>query len=626
MRFRQIFCGLTLLFCAWVAQAQNIVTERSWVEDPTGTMTLAEVQQAPQTPFPSDVFTQGFSQSVYWIRLHIDPKAAVGLQPDESLVIRIRPPYQDQIQLFDPLAKSDRIRQTGDYFDWAKDEYQSLNLNFVIPVGDASRDVWLRLRTNQSTLTVLQVMTESEVRAADRRQELLSMLYFAVLLICMGWGVLSYINQPDRLVGLYVLREAFAISYAMVMLGYFRMFASGWIPADAIDPISNALVLIFVAVVIWFDAHLIREFQPNRWFYRVLLVLPTAVVLELLLMALGKTYLAIKINAILIFVDITWVFVTVLTTRAWREAARTPGLEKPVFSKPFLISMYGLIILAVLLNRVQAMGVGSGQEGFLYLNLVYAMLSSLSMMALVQIRAFRLRKRHEDAQHRLKLAEQEAVHERERREEQSNFLKMLAHEMKTPLSVVRMAIGRDQPSSRINDMADRAVRDMNGIIERLLDVEKLNDQRLKMQKTSFDLIELLHKILNASPAMQRMQVIAPASLMLESDTRFVQIILNNLVENAIKYGAIDAPIYIDISEGDTSVDIAVCNPVGTAGAPDSAQVFDKYYRAPGAHEHTGSGLGLYLTNALVNMLGGQIRYAEVDGMICFNLRLPGRRG
>ena len=623
MNFRKIMLVLVIGIWTMLAQAHDFVAERAWVEDPAGTMTLAEVQQAKSTPFENKYFTRGFSQSTFWLRLHIDPDLGREHSSVEKLVIRIRPPYQDQIRLYDPLAAQDRLRQTGDFFDWANDEYRSLNLNFVIPVGDAPRDVWLRLKTNQSTMTVIEVMSEDETRAADRRQEIATTLYFAVLLVCMGWGLLSYLNQRDRLVGIYIVRELFAIAYAMVVLGYCRVFTSGWLPESWLDAFSNNIVWIFVAYVIWFDTQLIREFKPNPWLLKVLQVFPFVLPLNLLLFAWGAAYLANMINAYLVIVAIVTILLAAMTTRAWDDAKGQSEDAQPVFSKTFLVSIYSIVILVVLINRLPIMGYTQALEGFLYLNLVYALLSSVAMMVLIQVRGQRLGKRQQWAQHRLELARQEAAQERAQRVEQSNFLKMLAHEMKTPLSVVRMTIGSETIDPRLNDMADRAVQDMNGIIERLLEVEKLNDKELSLHYVEFDLAEMISHVCEALPSGMRVQLSLPASLKIRSDARFVQIVISNLIENALKYGAADQPVHVQMqSLVNDEIEVSVSNDVGSAGMPNPAQVFDKYYRAPGAHERTGSGLGLYLSKTLTELLRGRLAYREDKGVIFFVLTLP----
>lgn len=612
-----------LLASAWVAHAHDFVTERTWVEDPTGTMSLAEAQRAKSTPFETKYFTRGFSQSTFWLRLRINPDLRQDHSPVDKLVIRIRPPYQDQIRLYDPLVSQDRIRETGDYFDWAHDEYRSLNLNFVIPVGDAPRDVWLRLRTEQSTMTVVEVMSEDEIRAADRRQEIATTLYFAVLLVCMGWGLLSYLNHRDRLVGIYIVRELLAIAYAMVMLGYCRVFTSGWLPADWLDALSSNIVWIFVAYVIWFDTQLIRDFKPHPWLLKVLRILPFVLPLNLLLFVWGKAYLANLINSYLVIFAIVVILLAALSTRAWDEACGKPEDEQPVFSKAFLVGIYSIVLLVVFFNRLPIMGYVPAQDGFLYLNLVYALLSSIAMMVLIQVRAHRLAKRQQEAQHRLELAKLEAAQERAQRVEQSNFLKMLAHEMKTPLSVVRMTIGADHPDPRFTDMADRAVQDMNSIIERLLEVEKLNDHQLSVHQSEFDLVSMIHGVREALPSGLRVAVMLPDSFTIKSDARFVQIVLSNLMENALKYGAADRPVSVTLQAmAAGQIRLSICNGIGSAGVPDPEQIFEKYYRAPGAHERTGSGLGLYLTKALVELLRGQIRFSAENQRVCFDVILP----
>ena len=623
MNLRRLLGTLALLCCTMQALASDFVTERAWVEDPAGTMTLAEAQQAPEALLDSQYFTRGFSQSTFWLRLRIDPNADPTAVAGQRLIIRIRPPIQDQIQLFDPLEKTDRVRLTGDYFDWENDEYRSLNLNYVIPVGQKPRDVWLRLRTNQSTMTAIEVMTEDEVRTADRRQELATMLYFAVLIVCMGWGLLSYINQPDRLVGIYVIREIVAIVYALVMLGYFRVFASGWLPAAWLDPISNNVVFVFVAYVIWFDSQLIRQFKPNRWLLQATVALLYAWPVLCLLQILGRPDLAIVLNGYVVLVAIFLVFFTALSTSAWSHASARPPEQKPVFSKAFLVSVYSLVVIVTLANRLPIMGwIVPAQEGALYLNLLYALLSSVSMMALVQIRAYRLNKRQQDALHHTELAQREAEAERARRLEQSNFLKMLAHEMKTPLSVVRMAVGNAQIPDRAHRMIDRAITDMNGVIERLLEVERLEDQQLVLQITECDIAVMLRKLVDDASEKTTVVLNAPQSLIAQTDSRFVQIILSNLLDNAIKYGAVGCPVQVRLWRSNDQMHLNVSNVIGTVGAPDPDKIFDKYYRAPRAHERTGSGLGLYLCRCLATLLDGEMHYHQQADTVSFEVCLP----
>jgi signal transduction histidine kinase len=70
------------------------------------------------------------------------------------------------------------------------------------------------------------------------------------------------------------------------------------------------------------------------------------------------------------------------------------------------------------------------------------------------------------------------------------------------------------------------------------------------------------------------------------------------------------------------VRVCVRNQVGPAGLPDADKVFDKYYRSPGAHRKTGSGLGLYLVKSYMQLLGGYVGYAVVADEVEFSIWMP----
>lgn len=621
MNLRRFVCALVFLLCASFAQAADLVAERAWLEDPSGTMTLAEARQAPTTPLAGKLFTQGYSKSAYWIRLRIDP-THLALSASDKLVIRLRPPYQDQIWLFDPLVAQDTVRVTGDYYDWADDEYRSLNLNFVIPVGAQPRDIWLRLKATVSTLTFIEVMTEDEVRAADRRQEMIAMLYLSVLFICLGWAVLARINRKDTLLTGYIIRETFAIGYALAVLGYLRVFSSGWLVPYWVDAITNLLVFGFPAVAIWFDSKLIGEFKPNRWLARFHFGLVFFFPIEAVLALSGHMFWAGRLNAFVIVAAVILVVLCALSTRAWVQARHASSEAQPPYPKTLLVFVYGLVLVVVLLHRLPVMGSTVGQEYFVYFSLLFPLLTSVLLMGLVQVRLYRSAKKQAQEQRRAEIAEIDAQNERAHRIEQSNFLKMLAHEMKTPLSVVRMAVGVTPLPEKTHQAVDRAVTDMNGIIERLLQVERLHDEQIVINRENFDLFEILQSIIGALLQGERIHVSKHGSLIVDSDQQLVRVILSNLLDNALKYSPLGSQVQISVNGMSEAIRVFVENEVGSAGKPNPERAFEKYYRADRAHERTGSGLGLYLVKSLASLLGADVRYVPGEGIVRFELTLP----
>ena len=613
--------SLIIFLCAFAAQANDLVIERGWVEDPSGKMTLSDIQQQQETPLTAKLFSKGYSQSAFWLRLRIDPNQIKDTST-QNLVVRIRPPYQDQIWIYDPLARKDKVRVTGDYYDWADDEYRSLNLNFVIPVGIEPRDIWFRIKASVSTLTFIEVLTPEEVRAADRKQEIFTTLYLAILFVCFGWALLTRINRKDKLLSFYLVRETVVIIYGLAILGYLRIFSSGWLPPAWIDQLTNLIAFTFITTLIWFDWQLLREFKPNRWIARMhgslVFFLPIAVVL----MLLGKTNEAARLSSLVVAAYMLLAISSVVSTQAWKQARHASSEEQPICSKAFLVFIYGLAISIALLHRLPIMGASSGNDLFFYFNLVYPLLTSITLMFLIQKRLYRLAQNQQEKSQRLALVEIEVAQERAQREEQANFLKMLAHEMKTPLSVVRMAVGGTALPRKTHEMVDRAVTDMDSIIERLLQVERLEDERIEIQQQSIDLLEMVEAVCISLPEGERIRPVVHGEPSLNSDPQLVRVIVSNLLENALKYSPKHSEVTITLSGDVSQVSIEVENAVGSAGFPDAEHVFNKYYRAALAHQRTGSGLGLYLVQSLVKLLGGAAHYERNRESISFKVYIP----
>lgn len=613
--------SLIILLCALTAQANGLVIERGWVEDPGGTLTLSEIKQLQETPLTAKLFSKGYSQSAFWLRLRIDPSQIKDTSA-QHLVVRMRPPYQDQIWIFDSLAPKDKVRVTGDYYDWAYDEYRSLNLNFVIPVGIEPRDIWFRIKASVSTLTFIEVLTPEEVRAADRQQEIFTTLYLAILFVCFGWALLTRINRKDKLLSFYLVRETVVIIYGLAILGYLRVFSSGWLPPAWIDQLTNLIAFTFITTLIWFDWHLLREFKPNRWIARMhgslVFFLPIAVVL----MLLGKINEAARLSSLVVAAYMLLAISSVVSTQAWKQARHASAEEQPICSKAFLVFIYGLAISIALLHRLPIMGASSGNDLFFYFNLVYPLLTSITLMFLIQKRLYRLAQNQQEKSQRLALVEIEVEQERAQREEQADFLKMLAHEMKTPLSVVRMAVGGTALPRKTHEMVDRAVTDMDSIIERLLQVERLEDERIEIQQQSIDLLEMVEAVCISLPEGERIRPVVNGEPSLNSDPQLVRVIVSNLLENALKYSPKHSEVTITLSGDVSQVSIEVENAVGSAGFPDAEHVFNKYYRAALAHQRTGSGLGLYLVQSLVKLLGGAAHYERNRESISFKVYIP----
>jgi PAS domain S-box-containing protein len=209
-----------------------------------------------------------------------------------------------------------------------------------------------------------------------------------------------------------------------------------------------------------------------------------------------------------------------------------------------------------------------------------------------------------------------------RRVEQSQFMTMLAHELKTPLSVIQLALGCLIDSPEILVHANQSINDIKHVIERCLQSEQVADEELKIHLSDCDLVVMLGRIRQRMPAPNRLVINTQSQLMLHTDEQLLYAVLFNLIDNALKYSPLESWVHIEVHTENKSVSLSIQNLVSIAGFPDATKVFQKYYRSKTAHHQTGSGLGLYLVKTMVNLLGGEADYYHDETSIIFKLSLP----
>ena len=217
--------------------------------------------------------------------------------------------------------------------------------------------------------------------------------------------------------------------------------------------------------------------------------------------------------------------------------------------------------------------------------------------------------------------------EAKRRDEQDRFMSMLNHELKTPLSVIHMLLGAGGVPEPVRERVERSVADMNQIIERCLQSDRLRFGRVRWSPAMCQLESILEEVCAQSVEPQRLRLEAHNLPSCTTDAQLLRMIMGNLIDNALKYGMPGTPVRVLATAGTRrkrkGILIEVVNAIGAAGAPDPKRVFGKYYRGERARGKTGSGLGLHISAGLASKLGGSIRLQATDTEVRFYLWVPG---
>lgn len=229
------------------------------------------------------------------------------------------------------------------------------------------------------------------------------------------------------------------------------------------------------------------------------------------------------------------------------------------------------------------------------------------------------------------------LREKEIREAYRNFLALVSHQFRTPLSVIDSSMqrivreGEAMPPSEIAERAKRVratVGSLVDLVQATLDSMKLDAGEIDIAAIECDLETQLATVrdqqLEAHPdrtieiAMTRA---VPARVMI--DPLLFQQIMANLLSNALAYSPRNEPISIRVSAANARLQVSVQD--RGKGIPESemTQLFEPFFRASTASGTSGVGMGLHLSRRLANMLGGILSAQSRPGHgSVFALELP----
>ncbi len=225
-----------------------------------------------------------------------------------------------------------------------------------------------------------------------------------------------------------------------------------------------------------------------------------------------------------------------------------------------------------------------------------------------------------------------------------DFIGIAAHELRTPLAIlkgfsqtliVQTARGNgpelaDWQTEALQSI-DLATSRMVELIDDLLDVTRLQAQHLELYIEPNDIVALARRVLTRQQVTTKkhtLSLLAPFEyLVVQIDPRRIEQVLNNLLNNAIKYSPEGGPITVTI-DADTVQQMAVIS-IRDAGigipAHQQAHVFGRFIRADNARANGigGTGLGLYLCREFVEHHGGHIWFESTEGEgSTFSFTLP----
>ena len=222
--------------------------------------------------------------------------------------------------------------------------------------------------------------------------------------------------------------------------------------------------------------------------------------------------------------------------------------------------------------------------------------------------------------------EQQKQRELEMQKEKKTLLLSLSHDIKTPLSVIKLysaALSKNlysdtEKQQKVAESITEKVDEIEGYVSQIITASREDFLSLEADMGEFYLSELIEKITGyyrEKLALIKTDFIVGKykNCLLSGDLNRSVEVLQNMIENALKYGD-GRRVELIFPEDDECVQIAVTNGGCTLGKDDLPHIFESFWRGANAENIGGSGLGLYICRQLMRKMNGEI-FAEIDNGI-----------
>jgi len=211
----------------------------------------------------------------------------------------------------------------------------------------------------------------------------------------------------------------------------------------------------------------------------------------------------------------------------------------------------------------------------------------------------------------------------------TNFLNLVTHDLKTPVARIQglaEVILRKSSDHLNGDDVEQlshiisSTDELNRFISSILELSKVESNHLHIRFESKDINQLIEKSLESFSAQARARKVEIRSNLeplfpIKIDATLISKVLNNLIDNAMKYSPTNAEIFIESRESGEFIEISIRDQ-GIGMTPEECEnLFTRFYRAKNdtTAKVAGTGLGLYLTRYFIEAHYGRVEVVSAKG-------------
>ena len=569
----------------------------------------------------SSGFTGGFSNEVYWFRLELQPLKT----PENNNILRLLPAVLDDLEAYFPKENGEFLtKKGGDLIPHELWEIPHRTTAFSFDSPNKPQFAYLRVKTSSQMTLVAEVFTPSRFLIITILEILVLGTYAGILIGAICLNISQGLWIKDAVYKHYIFYLVALALWTSTVEGAFNLLPFGTVRfVNTMSQVTGYLMILTGAL--YYRALLFNTDKGNKTGLSIFYFL-------IALLSLGIIVSLFRIDAIL---EIKSLFPSILSISALCATLFSIfGIAGAVRNRSKFTKDYQIILIGAYFSLFISIFTGLSTVAIIILDrsTLFSLfhLSNLIVILCFQIalgiRTTELKTSEKNEREKKELAIRNIEIEKETNRIQAYFLSILYHEIRTPLTVIRLTLAMKNPSEGAKQHAEESIKTIDGIIDRFAYADSLTSSKIDPTFENCNLEQIIGKIIRQQFKNKNIKIINNfGDSKIESDSELLTIIIRNLIENAVKYSSFESEIKIDLtSQIENGIERKYFSIRNELDHPEEIQVdriFERYTRTKSAEKTSGSGLGLFIVKGLLDSLHSSITCNVNDKEIEFRISL-----
>lgn len=626
--------GAALLTTAMPVAASPQISKMEMLEDSTRSMTLNQaIQEGSWKTVPSKVFSSGYSQSAFWVRLTLQSPEK------QEVILTILPSFLDDLRFYIPpglLSENTEQKtrfengwlmlQQGDNYPDSERSFVWRSFNTALQLhAQKDETIYLRLQTGSTTLIHPQIWTTGAFSKYENIELLIFGMVFGCVLIYSLLSLSLFILLRDRIFAYYLSYALTCSCWYVSVNGFLSLYFLRENPILASNLLGFFACLVFASSAMFMKSVIgIASLYP-----RIDRILGLTIFAQAIL-ALPSLYgwYPYFVSYLMWGTLFQWV---VFAGICLRQILKNATVNRYATFTYIVIIVCNSFMILTFLSRLIPQVLTS------YMLQIMTFIDLTVLLPSILIHFGNIKKSQQNAEIASTLVHARLDLEKEARETQRQWVSIITHEIKTPLTIIDASrqtietISENDLIRQRTEKIERATQRIDALVQSFLSDDEIAQRHKHLIREKIDIPQLaihlrdqLHGDIADRFSLDIADQLSAQTGSLTIDLELIAIALRNLVTNGLQHGSTGGNVVLSIENHThgSRAGIAFC--VMSNGPPITAAAQERlFHRFHRDGDHAGHGIGLWASREIARSHGGDAWYENKKiGNNCFCIWLP----